>query len=342
MINKLSDSKTFSFINKKYNFSTNLSKLKLSDYKIPEEFILDKITVFKGYKYPFVEDVIKLVKNRKIIACDFSMKPSKNVPGLNIHLDCKLPKSIITLAGLDEYNQPVIYVDLSNKGKYVFDIQGNASYYNIPELVLYHLFTNALIQYNLLTKPEYSENTDLITKISEAYALVMSKIIDNMFPIISTTNTGFDRIFFLCTCFSLQILFNLDKETAIKYAIKSRFIGNKELLKNESLYFQTSLDFTENVNVVNNKFPIDVFCEIVCKEFDFIDEKSFNFSILLMKFVQRMNQNSQFCIDSGTAFITMLVLGTASIGLYNDMMIKQYLKLANFDIIKEFAHVMKK
>ena len=97
----------------------------------------------------------------------------------------------------------------------------------------------------------------------------------------------------------------------------------------------------DGVNFEANVFPIDNFCKVITQEFDFIDEKHFNFSILLMNFVKRMNQNSQFCLDSATAFITMLVLGMGSIGLYNDMMIKQYLKLANYNIVKEIAQVMK-
>ena len=38
MLNKLSDSKTFYFINKKYNFTSNLSKVNLNEYRIPEEY----------------------------------------------------------------------------------------------------------------------------------------------------------------------------------------------------------------------------------------------------------------------------------------------------------------
>lgn len=341
MLNKLSDSKTFYFINKKYNFTSNLSKVNLNEYRIPEEMIFDKINVFKGYKYPFVDEVIRLVKEKKIVACDFSNNIHKSKGGINLHLEYKLPKSLMTLGGFNEHNQPIVYVDLSNKGKYVLDVSGNANYYNIPELTLYHMFTNALIQYKLITNPEYSSNVDFMTKISESYALIISKIIDNLFPIISTTNTGYDRIFFLCMTFALQNFFGVDKELAMKHAIKSKFVANKELLKNESLYYQSSLDFMDGVNFEANVFPIDNFCKVITQEFDFIDEKHFNFSILLMNFVKRMNQNSQFCLDSATAFITMLVLGMGSIGLYNDMMIKQYLKLANYNIVKEIAQVMK-
>ena len=60
-----------------------------------------------------------------------------------------------------------------------------------------------------------------------------------------------------------------------------------------------------------------------------------------MKFTQRMNKNSAFCLDHSISFIIMLLFGKASIGIYNDMLIKDYLSLASFDITKELAILCK-
>ena len=62
MINRLSDSKFFNFVNKKYNYNQTFQKLKFDEYKLPDNVIMDRLSSFKGYKYPFVDGVIDAVK----------------------------------------------------------------------------------------------------------------------------------------------------------------------------------------------------------------------------------------------------------------------------------------
>lgn len=340
MINRLSDSKFFAFANKKYNYNKLFEKVNFSDYIIPDNLILERIGVFKGYKYPLINDVIEMVKSKKVIPCDFSTPSNPSCKTGSLHNNFKFPHAIFNINGFDSDGQLVTYVDLSYKGKYNITPQGEPIYYDIPDLTMFHMLSAGVVQNRLANDSSLSSNPNLYTKIAESYALILSKIIDNMFPIISTTNTGYDKIFFLCMTYCLQVMFNIDKDSAMKVAFKTKFIANKDIVKNECIYYQSDKDI---MNMIDNQnvFAIDAFTKIICDEYDFIDEKSFNANLLSWKFNDRMTKNGIFCLDSCASFITMLILGKASIGLYNDMLIKQYLQLAGYDITKEISQVIK-
>ena len=51
MINRLSDSKFFSYANKKYNFEKSLSKVNWNNYIIPKDFIISRVKNFKSLKF---------------------------------------------------------------------------------------------------------------------------------------------------------------------------------------------------------------------------------------------------------------------------------------------------
>lgn len=341
MINRLTETKFFSFINKKYNYTQTFQKINFNNYKLPDDLIMDRLSSFKGYKYPFVDGVIDAVKTRKIIPCDF-VTPSnnKNNDG-DLFITKNFPRSIFSINGFNQNQQIITYADLSSKGKYLLNPQGSMVYYDIPDLTLYHILSAAYVQYCLITSPELSLNKSLYTKIAESYALIVSKIIDNMFPIISTSNSGYDKVFFLCMVFCLQNMFKVDKESAMSTAIKSTFIANKEVVKNECVYYQSDKDFMDNCDY-DKVFPLDNFCKIITEEYEFIEDGALKSETLSLFFNKRMNKNSIFCLDSGTSFINMLILGKASLGLYNDIIIKNYLKLANYDIVKEIAACIKR
>ena len=339
MINKLTESKFFSFLNKKYNYSQLFQKINFIDYKLPDDVIMDRLSAFKGYKYPFVDNVIEAVKTRKVIPCDFTISIT-NKSAKDLFIDSKLPRSMFSINGINN-GKIVNYVDLSIKGKYLKTPQGVISYYDIPDLSLYHLLSAAYVQLQLIEDPQLSTNKSFLTKVSESYALILSKIIDNMFPIISTSNTGYDKVFFLSMVFCLQNMFGVDKEDAMSNALKSKFISNPTILKNECLYYQTDKNFMSNVDY-NTIYPLDNFCKIICEEYEFIENDALKSENLNLFFVKRMNKNAIFALDSASAFINMLILGKASLGLFNDMIIKNYLQLASYDIVKEIAACIKR
>ena len=339
MINKLTESKFFSFLNKKYNYSQLFQKINFMDYKLPDDVIMDRLSAFKGYKYPFVDNVIEAVKSRKVIPCDFTVSVT-NKNAKDLFIDSKLPRSMFSINGINN-GKIVNYVDLSIKGKYLKTPQGVISYYDIPDLSLYHLLSAAYVQLQLIEDPQLSTNKSFLTKVSESYALILSKIIDNMFPIISTSNTGYDKVFFLSMVFCLQNMFGVDKEDAMSNALKSKFISNPTILKNECLYYQTDKNFMSNVDY-NTIYPLDNFCKIICEEYEFIENDALKSENLNLFFVKRMNKNAIFALDSASAFINMLILGKASLGLFNDMIIKNYLQLASYDIVKEIAACIKR
>lgn len=340
MLNRLSDSKYFQFANKKYGYDKAFQKINFSDYIIPANLYIDRIGVFKGYKLPLVDEVIELVKAKKIIPCDFSTPSNDKSKTGNIFTTFKFPRQVFNLNGYNSDGEMVVYVDFSMKGKYMVSPQGIATYYDIPELTMFYMLVAGVIRYKLSVKPDYSNNPNFVLKIGESYALILSKIIDNMFPIITTTNSGYNKIFFLCMTFCLQNMFLFDKESAMRTALKSKFVTNKNDVITECRYYNSDDDIMAMADN-NAVFPLDAFCNIILKEYDFIEAKSFNSNFLSIKFNERLTKNAVFNMDAAPCFINMLVLAKGSLGLYNDMLIKQYLQLANYDVLKEIAQVIK-
>lgn len=340
MLNRLSDSKYFQFANKKYGYDKAFQKINFSDYIIPDSLFMDRIGIFKGYKLPLVNEVIELVKAKKVIPCDFSTPSNDKSKTGNIFTTFKFPKQVFNLNGFNTNGEMVVYVDFSMKGKYIVSPQGIATYYDIPELTMFYMLVAGVIRYKLSVKSEISNDPNFCLKIAESYSLILSKIIDNMFPIITTTNAGYNKIFFLCMTFCLQNMFLFDKETAMKLALKTKFVSNKNDVITECRYYNSEDDIMTMIDN-NSVFPLDAFCKIIVREYDFIDEKSFNSNFLSIKYNERLTKNAVFSLDSAPCFINMLILAKGSIGLFNDMLIKQYLQLANYDILKEIAQVIK-
>ena len=340
-MNRISDTKFFGFANKKYNYNAKLGKINFKDYYIPKELYIDHLNNFKGYKYPLVTEIIEAVKTGKIIPCNFSESNNTKKVNVNLHTDIRWPYSIFNLTSMNEKGELVIMCDLSTKGKYQYAPTGELIYFNIPDLIFFHMLMGAYINYKLETKPQIASNYNLISKIAECYAIINSKIIDNMFPIIQTSKTDWNKLQMILQTFCMEVMFDFSHEDAIKYAIKSKLIQDKNAVMSESNFIITNKTFTENVNY-NDRYPIDALCDILCEEFpNFIKPTEFNANIFNMRFTQRMNKNSLFCLDHSMSFIIMLLFGKASIGIYNDMLIKDYLSLSSFDITKELALLCK-
>ena len=337
MINSISKSKFFNFTNTRYNYNKMFEKVDLNNYIIPKNLINERIGIFKGYKYPLVDDVIKSVTSDRVVPTDFSTGIKSGTQDL--HLFYKFPHSIFNLQGISN-GQPIEYVDLSFKGKYLLTPQGIPTFYDIPELTLYHMLAAGYIQYIIGIDNSISSNQDFYFKIAETYANLVSKVIDNMFPIISTSNTGFDKVYFMCMVFCMQNMFGVEKNKAVEVALKSKSILNKDSIRNECIYLQTNNDIMINCDY-KLVFPIDNFCKAICDEYEFITEKVFNSNVLSWKFNDRMTKNAVFCLDSAQAFINMIYFAKNGLGLYNDIIIKNYLQAQNYDIVKEISLIVK-
>lgn len=339
MINRLSDSKYFSFANAKFNFNNVFSKINWNEYKIPNNFIIDKVNALKSFKYPLVDDIIKAVKDGKLVLVDLNESPIASNKMGDIHVNYKFPKAIFNLQGIDAVtSEPIIYVDLSYKGKYLKDGEEYV-YYDIPDITLFHMLSAGYIQYKLFSDPNVSLNSNLYTKIAECYALIMTKIVDNMFPIISTDSLGASKLHFLSLCFCMEALFRIDKETACKHALKSKFVTDKIGIQNELQYLMNDKTFVDCD--YKTEYPIDKFCKIVCEEFEHIDPKGFTSDLLHWRYNYRLGKTAIFCLDSASCFINMIYFGKYKLGIYNDFIIDQYLKIASGDIIKEIVQIIK-
>lgn len=341
MINRLSDSKFFSYANKKYNFEKILSKVNWNNYIIPKDFIINKVKNFKSFKYPLVDTIISETEKNILIPMDWTKSLDIKNANIDLHLDYKLPNFMFNLNSINSDNKIITFVDLSYKGKYLFESNDktNPTFYDINELSFFHLMSAAYIQNKLMSKPNICNNTEFTTKIADAYALIVCKIIDNIFPIISASVTDQNKLHFLAVAFCFENMFNLDKETACKLANKSTFVVDKNGVNNSLKYINSSDSFL-NVDYIS-KFPIDKFCEIICEEFEYIDKNSFNADILSWKFCDRMTKNAIFALDSAQAFINMIYLGEASIGIYNDLLIKKYLELIHSGFINKITTIIK-
>ncbi len=341
MINRLSDSKFFSYANKKYNFEKSLAKINWNNYIIPKDFIINRVKNFKSFKYPLVDSIISDVEKGILIPMDWTKSLDVKNSNIDLHLDYKLPNFMFNLNSINSENKIITFVDLSYKGKYMYGPTDkvNPTFYDINDLTFFHLMSAAYIQNKLATKPNLANNTEFNTKIADAYALIITKIVDNIFPIISTSSVDQNKLHFLAFAFCLENMFGVEKEDACKLAMKSSFVVDKVGVKNSTLYLNNE-DFFTNVDY-STKFPIDKFCEIICNEFEYIDQDAFNAQILSWKFCDRMTKNAIFALDSAQAFINMIYLGEASIGIYNDIMIKKYIEMIHSGFINKITTTIK-
>lgn len=340
MYNRLSETRFFNKANQVFDFEKCLTKVDLHYYKIPYEFYADRIELFKNYKLPLAKEVYNYIKEGKIVPVLFSeaCRSSKKLP--NLHIDYKFPNSIFNMASINGDGTQCVLVDLSYLGKYEKDTMGNPIYLDIAEIHLFYMCLAGYMNLRLIEDENITKKSDFFFTIADAYSLILSKIIDNMFPIASSSNTNNNKLYFLCSCFCLESMFKLPKETAINFALKTTGIDDKNGVLNESIYVN-SPDLSMSRVDFKTEFPIDRFCDIICKEYRFIDPKKFNPSTLMLKFSDRLTKNAWFALEHLGSFLTMLVLSKGSIGIFNDVMIKRYLDLRNADPLKQIATFIK-
>lgn len=341
-INSLRHSKFFNNADKMFKFTDKMSKLNFADYYIPEDLYMGRIDSFKGYKMPFVKEVYDAIKSKRIIPVllSESSNTKKNLP--NLHLDAKFPQSIFNMNSYNDNGKVVSIVDLSYKGTYQRAPTGEIVYLDIPDLTMFYMSVAGYVNMKITEKPELTEYPNFFNIISETYALILSRIIDTTFLVASSSGIDYNKLFFLCNCFCLQNMFCMSKDKAVEYSLKMRMVVDKKGVIDNSLYIQTpDLDFMENGVDYITKFPLDSFCEILLKEYAYINAKKFNAVTLMIKFNDKLTRNAVFCMESLTSFITMIILSKGSLGIYNDMMVKTYLDLQKDNILKELAQIVK-
>lgn len=334
MINKLSETLFFNLTDKKYGYSKAIQKVDLHKYIVPEELYMERIGAFKGYKIPMALQVYNYIKDGKIIPAIFD--ESVDAIGPNIHTDIKFPNSIFNILTIGKDSKPAILVDLSFKGRYDRDNLKKPIYLDIPEIHLFYMCLAGFINLRLAEDPTISTKKEFMQIISSTYSLIFTKIIDNMFPIASASNTDYDKLFMLCSQFCLETMFKLSKEEASKYSIKTVGITNKNDLLASSVYLNDPKLSFNNCDF-QNTYPINNFCDIVSKEYTYIKKENFMPKHLVLKTTDRLTKNAMFCIESLTSFITMIVLSKGGLGIFNDSIIKRYLELQSKDPLKEIG-----
>lgn len=337
MINRLSETMFFNISDQKYGFSNAIQKINLSDYMVPEELYLGRIDVFKGYKIPLANKVHEYLKNGKIVPVLFnnSYKTDKFYP--NLHTDLKFPNSIFNMISMDSSGKPIIFVDLSYKGKYNLDpITKKPIYLDIPDVHFFYMSLAAYVNLRLAEEPVISEKSEFCKFIASTYSLIMTKIIDNMFPIASSSNTDYDKLFMLSSEFCLEAMFKMNKETASKYSVKTLGVLNKGDVLASSIYLNDDSKFFNKCDF-KSTYPIMNFCDTICSEYDYITPNKFKPELLLMKYTNRLTRNSLFCAEHLGSFINMIILSKGGLGIYNDAIIKKYLEMQTKEPLKELS-----
>ena len=339
MVNKLSETKFFNIGNAKYDYLTSLSNINFKDYYIPEELYIDKIKNFKGFHYPLTSEIIKAIENKKIIPVDFSQANNTKCKVQDMRMETKWPSSVYNMEVMDENGEVVILMDLSAKGKYsVNPTTKELFYYTIDDTNLFAMCTAAYISYKLSAKPEIADNPDLYNLVGEAYALIMDKVFS---PMLSTNSVvDASKIHMLSYVYCLQSMFGINKDIAIKYALKSKFVTDKTSVSDSSYYYQSDDDIMIGCDY-KTIYPIDRFCTIITKEFTYITPTVCNPGKLAKQFDDWFNCNALFTLEHSKSFITMLVFSKYGIDIFNNFRLKNFLALASSDIVKELAIVVK-
>lgn len=333
MTNKLSETRFFNKAAQLYNFPKAMSTVNLNEYMIPYDLYKGRIDVFKGYKIPLSMEVYTYLKDRKIIPADFNNGINTTI---NLHIDKKFPHSIFNMLSIGPDGKPNALIDLSNRGKYDRDQTGKALYYSIPDIHFFYMCLAGYVNLRLEEDPAISRKPPFESIISTTYSLILTKIIDNMFPIASSSNTDYNKLYFLCSEFCLESMFKIGKEEAMKIASKTTGITKASDVLESSIYANSTDTMLTNVDF-KNIFPIDRFCDIICKEYEYITPEKFNPNMLMLKYSNRLTKNAWFALEHLGSFVTMLILSKGGLGIYNDPIIKRYLEINSKDPLKEIA-----
>lgn len=335
MTNKLSETRFFNKANQMFNFMKVMNGINLNEYILPENLYSGRIDVFKGYKIPLSMEVYQYLKTKKILPASFDESVSAGLP--NLHIDKKFPHSIFNLISVAS-GKPICIVDLSYKGKYEYQ-NGSALpvYFNVPDIHFFYMALAGYANLRLEEDPVISTKPDFMKIISTTYSLILTKIIDNMFPIASSSNTDYNKLYFLCAEFCLENMFKLPKEKAISYAVKTTGITKADDVLESSVYINNMTDSMTSGVDYQNTFPIDKFCEIICKEYEYITPDKFSPNLLMLKYSNRLTKNAWFALEHLGSFLTMIILSKGGLGIFNDSIIKRYLELNSKDALKEIA-----
>lgn len=341
-MNTLFNSKYFNKAATITNFVKNMSKVDLiGDYKVPDELYKDKISSFKSFKIPFVKEVSDYLEKGYIIPLLLTESYKPNKSNSNLHVDLKIPHSLFNLQSMNSEGKRIELVDLSYKGKYERNTgDDQIVYFDIPDIMFFYMSLAGYVNLKISEKPEVLSNPAFYTKVSEAYSLILSKIIDNTYPVSAAKDTDYNKLFFLCACFCLQMMFELPKSQAIEAALKMRLVVDKEAVRSDSLYINSNADFMANVDY-KTVYPVDNFFTFLPKEYTYIDPKKISADLMIVKYNYRLTRNALFAMESLNSFLTMLIFAKGSLGIYNDFMIKNYLDLQSEDIIKTLYNVLK-
>ena len=341
MFNTLNETKLFTGYKKKTNFQSKLANINIRDFYIPEELINDRIGIFKGMKDVYVSNIIEAIKSKKIIPVHFR-ETNKVNKTINLFDDYKYPKNVYTLQSVNDRNETCILFDLSSKGKYQKGPSNELVFYAISDIDLYDLALAAYIQYKITTDLSISTSTLFYSKISELYGLLLSKNMDSYLSISAISQADQNKLYFLTQIFCMQAMFNVDKETAIKVAIKTKFIADKGSVLDSSYYVNHSeLDIMTGVDF-ENIFPIDKFTEVICKEFSYITPDKFNSGLMMIKWNNMYREGSMFALEHSISFINTIVYAIKGLDVVNNFVIKNQLKLISWDPLKEINSIIHK
>lgn len=344
MFNTLNESKLFMGYKKKTNFMAKLAKANnIPDFYIPDELVNDRLGIFKGMKDVFVTDIIDAIKTKKIIPVDFREASIPTAKVKNLYDECRYPKNVFQLQSVNSEGKPCILFDLSCKGRYQKSPTGELVFYSISDDDLYDMALAAYIQYKLITDPFISNSPQFYTKIAEMYGLLLAKNLDSYLSISAISEVDHNKLYMLTQVFCMQNMFKVDKETAIKYAMKSRFVVNKEGVNDSSYYINhENEDIMKNCNY-DTIFPIDNFVNLLCKEYSYITPDKFNSGIMIVKWNNMYREGARYALEHSISFISLILYSVKGMDLANNYLIKQQLKLLSTNnIIKDLSSVIKR
>ena len=172
MLNKISQSKLFDTMNKKFKIVEKFSKFDVNQYRIPKEYIMDKINSFKSFKIPFNNDIIRAFENDEIVLVDLSMSPDPLNKTGNVFAKTNWPKSLFNMSIISGKKITTI-IDLSYKGKYVLNERKQPIHYDIPDLTLFYFILCGYVTHTLMNNPLKANNPELYIKVAEIYALIL-------------------------------------------------------------------------------------------------------------------------------------------------------------------------
>ena len=250
------------------------------------------------------------------------------------------PTSISSVLVADRQNRGNIisYFDVSICAKYIRNKNTNdIESFSMDDGKFYGYAQRAFISRFITQHATSLDINPLFVKtVATCYAKLFTMVITGQYGG-NSKGDWMQRVNYIASVFCLQNFFGFDMEKARKFALSFSNVDSSYIYENCKYwnYFNVNdhrlLDM--NVDTINSLYanqkekpkPIDIFVTILSKEFSDMRREPLSYRNISYEYTKRYGQNAILALEHAESFINMLLQADVKTGMYNDLIIKNYL-----------------